>query len=129
MEPQESLGKRLRRFVTLMGGLAAVTGTAVVLQRLSQDTLALLVGLTCGVLAMVPTLALGLWVWRREDARRQEGMARQGYAASATPPVIVVTPQALPGMGQPTLGDSRSATWSWNPSAQERTFTIVGGDE
>ena len=125
METRESLGKRLGRFVALMGILFVVTTAVVVTQRLSQDSLALLVGLACGVGVMLPTVALALLLWRREELRQPAGHSTPMNA----PPVVVVTPQALPGYGMqpPAYGDNTA--WQWNASPAERTFTIVGGEE
>jgi Na+/proline symporter len=125
METREPLGKRLGRFVALLGVVFAVTAVVVITQRLSQDSLALLVGLACGVGAMLPTILLGLFLWRREITR--QATQRTPYGA---PPVVIVTPQALPGYGlqQPAFGDANMA-WQWNNAQQDRTFTIVGGEE
>ena len=128
MEMREPLGKRVGRFVALLSAVGVVVGVIVVTQRLSQDSLALLVGLTCGVAAMLPTIGLALLVWRREETRQQA----QRQTQQAAPPVVVVAPQALPGYGmQPSLPApaQQSAPWQWQPAANERTFTIVGGEE
>ncbi|HOT91764.1 MAG TPA: hypothetical protein PLJ78_03405 [Anaerolineae bacterium] len=129
METQmrESVSMRLGRFFGLLGGIAAITGVVVVTQRLSRDALALLVGLTCGVAAMVPTIGLALFVWRREEHRQPAGRTQP----AVTPPVIVVSP-SLPGYGvQATLpGNAQpQVAWHWQPAPNERTFTIVGGEE
>jgi hypothetical protein len=128
MGGEEPVGKRIGRFLGLMGVVGVVSAGVVISQRLSDDTLALLVGLTCGVLAMAPTLGIGVWLWRREEQQRREAVSQ---SRMGQPPVIVVTPQMLPGYGpqQPALSDSRSAPWPWTPSPQQRTFTIVGGEE
>ncbi len=127
-EREPSFGQRLRRFLTFIGAVFAIAMAVIVTQRLSQDSLALLIGLSCGVLTMLPTLALGLFIWRREDARRQEEAAAQRPGpAPASPPVIVVTPQAMPGYGQrSSLPHSDDA---WLPAGGERVFEIVGGDD
>ncbi len=125
MEPREPLGKRLGRFAAMLGIVFVVTLAVVVTQRLSQDSLALMVGLACGVMAMLPTVVLGLFVWRREIARQTSPRA-----VNATSPVVVVAPQALPGYGvqRPGYGDQQ-ATWQWSGAQPERAFTIVGGEE
>ena len=90
-----------------------------------------MIGLTCGVLAMLPTLALGVFIWRREDARRAEReQAQRQPAYPATPPVIVISPQSLPGYGpqQPAFGQAEAYN-PWAPSSSERQFKIVGGDD
>ena len=127
-----SLGQRLGRFFGLLGALFVIALAVVVTQRLSHDSLALLIGLSCGITAMLPTLALGVLIWRREDGRRREQAqyAQQEQMRApqqpAPPPVIVISPQALPGYGQQTaLGPPNP----WATAPQERTFTIVGGDD
>ncbi len=125
METREPLGKRLGRFVALIAIVFTVAVVVVVTQRLSQDSLALLIGLACGVAAMLPTLLIGIVIWRREMQQQASRMP------TATPPVVIVTPQALPGYGmqQPALSDGGFA-WPWAGAQQPtRTFTIVGDEE
>ncbi|HOT93266.1 MAG TPA: hypothetical protein PLJ78_15545 [Anaerolineae bacterium] len=125
METREPLSKRLGRFMALLGSIVAITVIVVITQRLSQDSLALLVGLTCGVGAMLPTILLGVYLWQREINRQ----AAQRTASTA-PPVVVVTSQAPLGYGlqPPAFGDPNTV-WQWNNAPQNRTFTIVGGEE
>ncbi len=125
MRNSESLGQRLGRFVLLVTLVAAAMGVVVITQRLSQDALALLAGLGCGVVVLLPALALILWLWRRQETRIEDAAAR---TPSVTPPVIVVTPSLPPGYGtsQPVLPGSTSI-WSTQPT--ERKFTIVGGED
>ena len=127
METREPLGKRLGRFVTLLGIVVTVTVAVIVTQRLSDDSLALLIGLACGVATMLPTLLLGVVIWRREMQQKQQA----SRMPTAAPPVVIVTPQALPGYGmqQPALSDGGFA-WPWAGAQQPaRTFTIVGDEE
>jgi hypothetical protein len=121
-----ALGQRVARFVTLLGVTFAITAAIIVTRRLSQDSLALLIGLSCGVVAMLPTIMLGFVIWRREEAQRgAEAQQRQtGYGGA--PPVIVITPQAMPGYPQQQALPPNS---SWVPSHGQREFTIVGGEE
>jgi len=126
METREPLGKRLGRFVALISIVFTVALVVVVTQRLSQDSLALLIGLSCGVAAMLPTLLLGVVIWRREMQHQQTSRIPMG-----TPPVVIVTPQGLPnyGMQQPALSDG-GYLWPWTGAQQQaRTFTIVGDEE
>ncbi len=127
-EPALPLGRRLARFCALLAALFAITAAIIVTQRLSRDSLALLIGLSCGVMAMLPTLALGLLIWRREDARRAELAQRQPAPYPSQPPVIVVTPQALPGYGQQNPYGTAPPN-PWLPASGERSFTIVGGED
>jgi hypothetical protein len=129
--PGSTLGQRLGRFVALLGVTFVITATTVVTRRLSQDSLALLIGLSCGVMAMLPTIALGFMVWRREEVHRRSDtqhemlQRQQGYGA---PPVIVVAPQAMPGDYRAAFG-APNPSGSWMPQHSQRTFTIVGDEE
>ena len=113
------VGKRIMRFLALLGIVSAITVGVVISQRLSDDSSALLVGLLCGVAAMLPTMVLGVLLWRREEQQRRD---RASQAWSGQPPVIIVTPQAMP-----SLPDNRSVPWpGWTPANQQRNFTILG---
>lgn len=128
MENREPFRNRLGRFVTLVGMAAVIAVVVVITQRLSDDSLALLIGLGCGIVAMVPALGLA-WLMLRREMTRPQPIAPS--APSAAPPVIVVTPQmpALPGysVSPPTV--TAQATAPWLATASGRTFTIVGGEE
>lgn len=138
--PQDSrparpaLRARLARFLALISGLFVVTVAIVVTQRLSQDSLALMVGLSCGIAAMLPTLVMGVFLWRREQTRRQEQLAQQQMARERrqpmNPPVIVVSPPGIPGYGnqQPMLTDQQSP-WGWASSQSKRDFKIIGSPD
>jgi hypothetical protein len=127
---EDSFGRRLGRFLTLVGGIFAITMGVVIAERLSADALAMLVGLFAGVLMMLPLGALGLLIWRREAKQRETYRS----PPQANPPVVVVTPTALPGhghlgyQGNPSLGVGGNA-WQWAQASRERQFTIVGGEE
>jgi len=126
MENREPLGKRVGRFLAWMGGLFAITMGVIVTQRLSEDALALMLGLVFGVGLMMPLLALVIFVWRREAARGQA----QRHTTGAQSPVVVVTPPAMPsGYNQPwsTLRQDTASMWQMAPA--KRDFTIVGGEE
>ncbi len=128
MENREPIRNRLGRFVLIVGAIAVVTLIVVVTQRLSNDSLALLIGLGCGIIAMVPALGLGWLVLRREMTRPQPAVAT---APSTTPPVIVITPQmpALPGYSVSPPAVTAQTNMPWPAATSGRTFTIVGGEE
>jgi len=131
MQEREPLGKRVGRFVALIAIVFALTAAVVVTQRLSEDALAMLIGLSFGALAMVPTLGLGLLIWRREMVRSQ---MQQHVPSAAAPPVVIVTPQGLPygnayGGQQTALGNVQASGWQWAQKPAERRFTVVGGEE
>ena len=128
MEERESLGRRLGRFVTLLGVTFVVVMAVIVSQRLSDDALALLVGLGCGVGVLLPVLFLFVLVWR-EQQRRQEAHREQRAERSSQPSVVVVAPPMLPphyGNQSQALPWGESPPW---PARRERKFTIVGEED
>jgi hypothetical protein len=132
-EPQAyrvPLGKRLARFATLIGALFAVTAGVIVTQKLSQDALALMIGLTCGLAAIVPTLALGVFIWHRERTQVHTERLQDQPPSYQNPPVIVVTPQALPSQhGTRYQNGGYGGDQAWMPGRNQRQFTIVGQED
>ncbi len=127
-ERPEPLGKRIGRFLLLLGVVFAISAGVIVTQRLSQDSLALLIGLSCGVAAMLPTVGVFVLWMRREDNRRKE--THQQSIPQTQPQVIIVAPQALPGYGQGYPNGMQNALPSqWQTAAPERDFKIVGGTD
>jgi Na+/proline symporter len=123
----EPLSKRIGRFVTLMGLVFAISGGVVVTQRLSEDTLALLLGLSCGIAAMLPTVLLG-GLWLKRELGQRNVVQQTPAQAAMQPPVVVVTPQALPGYGQaPYAALSAPVSSQWQSVPTQREFKIVGG--
>lgn len=125
--PRVPLGKRLARFVTMIGVVFAIMAAVLITQKLSQDALALVIGLTCGVMAMVPTLALGAFIWRREHTQAHAERMQTPQQPYQNPPVIVVTPQALPS--QHGVRYANGGEQAWMPSRDQREFTIVGQED
>ncbi len=129
MNSEESLDKRLKRFGVLVSILSVVTVAVIVTQRLSNDALALLIGLSVGIVAMLPLVGLLVFIWRRQELHYQE--ARQYRPAELNPPVVVVTPAALPGYvpQRAEYGVNNQPQGSWGMARAERKFTIVGGEQ
>lgn len=124
----EPLGKRIGRFILLLGVVFAISAGFIVTQRLSQDSLALLIGLSCGVAAMLPTVGVFVLWMRREDTHRKEIQTRP--PSQGQPQVIVVAPQALPGYGPGYPNTLQTALPSqWQTEAPAREFKIVGGTD
>jgi len=121
-----ALSARLARFLGLLASLFVISAGIVVTQRLSEDSLALLLGLTCGITAMFPTLVLLFLSWRREMSHRSSSPAQ---ASHASPPVIVVSPPALP---YGTQTNHNAYTYhqpqDWPQPQQSRTFEIIGDE-
>jgi len=119
MRDPEPLRYRLRRFLALLGLILAIIAVVLVVSRLSQDTLALLLGLFCGVGVMLPLVLFLFWHWRRQEKMHFRERSRE---ADARPPVVVVMPPVPSGYAaqRPEL---------WASPSPEREFTIVGSEE
>jgi len=126
METRESFGRRVGRFILLVGLVFALTLAVVIGQRLSADALALLIGLGVGMVAMSPLAGLMVFLWRREERQRTTQLASD----RAYPSVVVVSPPMLPNYGmQRSIWDERNPNVVWNSASTDRKFTVVGGEE
>lgn len=117
-----SLRQRLGRFMTLLGVVFTVVAAVVVVQRLSDDTLALIIGL---LLAGAPlSVVIGLLVYlltRRTSTQRQPSSQQM-----TIPPVIVQLP---PQSQTPTLPDHGVPWDDSTPRTTSRQWEVIGGEE
>jgi len=95
----------------------AVTLAAITANRLSNDALAVLAGVACGVGAAIPTSLLILAVTRRNQRTEPDTTMHVPRPPTTQPTIMVIPPMAMP---QPTL----PATWQTGPV--QRKFTVVG---
>jgi len=109
---------RLKVFAGLLVVTFTVTLAAIIGNRLSDESLAVLAGAACGVGAAIPTSLLVVAVSRKREEQQEPLSAPQG----AYPPVVVVTP---PGGQQ--LPNSWSALPPSISAPMQRNFTVVGG--
>ncbi len=134
-EKLEPISAKIGRFFLLIGAITALSAGVVIVQRLSQDALALLVGLGCGISAMAPLAALLLFVWRRQEERIEAQRTLHVESQAATPlqpPIIVMSPPMLPGGYQNSWETSsrKEAAAQWESAApRERRFKMMGGEE
>jgi hypothetical protein len=114
--------KRTQTLAIITLTAAVITLASILALRLSDETLAVLVGAVCGVAAAVPTSFIAIILTQRRDQRRDPPVALgQPY-----PPVVVVTggqPQQMPEYSRTPA----PAPLTWQPR-HEREFTIVGGE-
>lgn len=127
-EQNEPLGKRIGRFILLLGVVFSITAGIIVTQRLSRDSLALLIGLSCGIAAMLPTIGVFILWFRREESRRIEVTSQ--ISSQSQPQIIVVAPPSLPGYNAGYNNETPPAlpANSQTPTPQ-REFKIVGGTD
>jgi hypothetical protein len=107
--------------------------------RISDQTLDVLVGLSCGVAATVPaTIGLFLAVFRRRKDRQeaeeqtddynQHGRSIEPYPPRQPyPPVIVVTPQQ--NQFPNSYGGMLPPSYNLNEPPRGRDFKIIGEDD
>jgi len=98
---QMHLRQRLTRFVTLLGIVFAITVAVVVTQRLSDDALALLVGLLIAGVPLLVLVSLLLFLLLRQPPRRPIQPQQQVIPPIILqiPPTASATPPALPDYG------------------------------
>jgi hypothetical protein len=105
------------------GGIAFSVALAVIIGvRLEKAALTVIVGVTCGVGASIPTSLLIVALLQRRNDRREE---KKRQLMTQPPPVVVVTPQAIPQAHQP-------GTWPQEytlPLPSQRQFSVIGEEE
>ena len=129
------------RLVLLLGLVAfAVTLAVVVGQRLSSESMAVIVGVVAGVAASIPTSLIIVWVATRTSQAVRPGPVEMPTPTPQPPRVVVVQPQpaAGPPLSAPAYGYSYgqpapNAAYSMAypppfapPQPQQRTFTVIG---
>ena len=107
--------------------LAALTfsGVAgwVIADRMSAEAMAVVIGVVCGVLAVIPMSVLILLLSRRQQQQQIEAMEARQQRQQAQPSIIVVggtTPQLPPPAAWPASRPALSAT--------DADFTVLGED-
>lgn len=108
----------------------AVTLAVMIGNRMSAETLAVLVGIVCGVAASIPTGLLIMAVTRRPDSPPEQRQSRdtQRFARPSPreyPPVIIVNP----GGAGPTMSQWLPPTLPALTSGEGRRFRVIGQEE
>ena len=124
----------MKRALLLIGMAFAMALAITVANRMNADTMAVVIGVACGVLASIPTSLLIVWALGRRG-QAPIGNDRPGqFGMGQYPPIVVVNP----GSSYGTSGHNRPA---WGapasfPSIDElplpagpRTFRVVGQEE
>jgi hypothetical protein len=116
-----------------LGSVAfAVTLAVYVGQHLSAEAVSVLTGAVCGMGAMLPAAIIGLLALarRRENHTVLPAAPMLQPNMSQYPPVIVVTPQGLPG-GAPMSAQTWQGLFQAGLGAPpvERQFNVIGEEE
>ena len=123
----------MRNGMALVGIAFAVALATVVGNRLSNDAMAVVVGVVCGISASIPVI-VGLVIatsqnWgRREEPREIEYDYRNNRFAPQQPPVVIVSPPQAP---MPYGGYSQNQYYlppTISPDFNQREFKIVGDE-
>jgi len=110
----------------------AVTLAIVVGNRLSNEAMAVVVGVVCGISATIP-ISVGLLIaasrhWGQSEGPREIGYDYEARRYAAQPPVVVISP---PQVAQSPYGFSQSQLYL-PPSAPmpgaPRDFKIIGDE-
>ncbi len=90
----------IRPFLVLLLAACAVGFGAVVANRLGTETLAVVVGLVCGVGGAIPSSLLVLYATRERrrpaEPEPQAGYPGMPYGGMMMPPVVMMMPQQQP---------------------------------
>jgi len=117
-----SLGQRLGRFFMLLGAIFGITAAVVVTQRLSDDALALVIGL---LLAGIPLLALVgilMFLLIRQAQRRPVQPQQQ----QVIPPIILQMPQQP--QQPPPLPDYGTQWDIPQRTGEQRQWDVIGDE-
>ncbi len=109
---------RLRLAIFLIVLAFSITLAIIIGTRLSDQALAVIVGVVAGVAASLPTSLIIVWFATRAVGVRA---AREAEPRPETPHIIVVQP--------PVPADPRSYIPPPAPPRNQRKFTIIGGDD
>lgn len=119
---EQERAKRVLLVACVTGAIFALTVGTLIVQRLSEQAIAVIAGATCGVGASIPTSLLVIWVAVIRDRRERPP---QPYSQGLQiPPIILQQPQALPPGVDPYTG--RPITTVTHQPARE--FEVVGGE-
>jgi hypothetical protein len=113
---------RLLTALTLVSVVFAVVFAAGLSQRLSDQAVALLVGVVCGMGAGIPVSLLIVWASRRRGGQVRPPVTQSG----GYPPVVVLQPPRADRLPEQPLNWQNSLM---RGALGERRFTVVGGEE
>lgn len=105
----------MKKFLFVAGIAFSVALAVVIGVRVSPDAMAVVVGIVCGILATVPTLAVMAWVLRQRDRQMESQMNQYGQY----PPIVVVN-------GQGQNGNHPPPGLTPGLSAGPRSFKVIG---
>ena len=116
----------MRRIVVAAVLAFAVTLAAIIGTGMTVESMAVVVGVACGVAASIPTSLLILVVSARRDNRAEETMYRPINTGRACPPVVVIQ-GGVPGHNQLVPPYYSGAAATYEP--RQRHFHLVGQSE
>lgn len=124
---------RLRFAVFLLALAFSITLAVIIGTRLSEQALAVIVGVVAGVAASIPTSLLIVWFATRSAAAASiRTTPRERADGDESPRIVIVQPPPAPPspiadpyyhVSPPNPARDRP------PSPQRRTFTIIGGED
>ena len=126
--------KKLKTIALSIGALLPLGLSILLGFRLSEDALALLVGMVLGVMASIPSTLLVTFALLQRDRQAMPGpnKAYPGQQGPVQPPVVVVTgnaphqAQSYPYMASGQTPNTQNADPNLHPMPIDRQFTVVG---
>ena len=133
-------GRGIRQLIVLLALAFVVTLGVVVGTRMSSDAIAVLVGVIAGVAASIPCALLLMAVTRRREPQEDASYEDAPYDGARyddpryrqAPPVIVVTPGAMPQQQLPygsPYGYAGQQPGTGMHVSQRRQFRVMGYDQ
>lgn len=118
--PEESLGKRMGRFIALLVTMFGIAAGIIVAQRLSDDALGVITGMILVGLPLLAIVGVLLFIVARRETRSapQPQSQQQPMGGMFMPPIIMQIPQ------QPQLPD-----YGYEAPAQrgkQRAWDLIG---
>ena len=111
----------MKRYLAALSLIIVTALLLVIGFRLSQDAVAVIVGIGLGVVATLPTSLVLIYMIMRRD-QSSIGQHQSGFSNQQQPPVIIVNGGQQPGL--PTNSPTQPGYPMSLPAP--RTFTIIG---
>ena len=106
----------------IFGSIFTLGLLAVIAMKLSEDAIAVIIGVGLGVLASVPTSLVIAYILSRQQNVGKWGNQPSGLPQAQHPPVVIVNG----GQHQPGLSAGQANQPFYQVPTSQRTFTVVG---
>jgi hypothetical protein len=112
----------MKRYLVILALVTLLTLIIIIGVKLSNDAIAVIIGVGLGILASIPTSLLLVFLLTRQNGGLKNGSPQPGLPNHQQPPVVIVNSGHPPGL---SAGSSPPAAYQMDIS-NPRTFTIIG---